>query len=393
MAGSIQKRTDRPALPWRARYWAPDGKQRSKSFPRKTAAERWLTNELSKLDRGEWLDPKAGGTTVREWSETWLYGLADVKPKTRAGYESLLRSRVLPEFGEHQLRQVSPAAIRAWMAAMSEEGLSAARIRQARQVVHQMFEQAVSDGLIARNPSARVKAPTVRRRRQVFLTAEEVARLADTAAERQEGAGVLIRFLAYSGLRWGEAVALRRSSITRKGRRVRVKEAATEVGGKLEFGTPKSHEARSVILPAFVAARLASHIEGIPKEALAFTAPQGGPLRNSNFRRSVWMPACEESGMPEGLLIHDLRDSAASLMISAGASIMAVQRQLGHASASMTLDVYGSLFESDLEDLADRLDERFSAADVVPVRSQSRVAAAGVAPARPEEAKVVHLPR
>ncbi len=379
MPGSVQKRTDRPALPWRGRYWAPDGKQRSKSFAKKTDAERWLRNELNKLDKGEWLDPAGGKVTVSQWSEVWLRGLTDVKPKTRAGYESLLRSRIRPEFGEHQIRQVTPAAVRAWMARMAEEGLSAARIRQARQVVHEMFEVAVADGLVAGNPTARVKAPTVRRRRQLFLTAEQVARLADACEAHQEGAGVMVRFLAYSGCRWGEMVALRRSSITRNGRRVRVKEAATEISGKLEFGTPKSHEARSVIVPKFVATRLASHIEGIPKEALVFTAPQRGPLRTSNFRRSVWTPAIEESGMPQGLVVHDLRDTAASLMISAGASIMAVQRQLGHASASMTLDVYGSLFESDLEELADRLDERFAVADV--------------ALARPEDHKVVHLPR
>jgi integrase len=63
--------------------------------------------------------------------------------------------------------------------------------------------------------------------------------------------------------------------------------------------------------------------------------------------------------MPEGLLVHDLRDTAASLAISAGASIKAVQRMLGHASAAMTLDTYGSLFEEDLEVLADRLEEKY----------------------------------
>ena len=92
-----------------------------------------------------------------------------------------------------------------------------------------------------------------------------------------------------------------------------------------------------------------------------------------------WTAAYEESEMPEGLLIHDLRDTAASLMIPAGASIKAVQRQMGHSSASMTLDTYGLLFESVLEDLVDRLDEKFAAADV--------------APARPEDEKVVHVPR
>jgi integrase len=62
--------------------------------------------------------------------------------------------------------------------------------------------------------------------------------------------------------------------------------------------------------------------------------------------------------MPEGLLVHDLRDTAASLMIASGASIKAVQRALGHASAKMTLDTYGGLFEEDLEELADRLERR-----------------------------------
>jgi integrase len=379
MDGSIQKRKDRPARPYRARYSGPDGKQRSKSFAKKGDAERWLRRELGKLDSGDWLDPKSGQITLRDWSEIWLHGLTDPKAKTLAGYESLLRSRVLPEFGDHQLRQVTPAAVRAWMAEMSKEGLSPARIRQARQVLHQMFEQAVDDGLVARNPTTRVKAPTVRPRRQLFLSAEEVSRLADACEKRQDGAGVLVRFLSYSGLRWGEAVALKRSSITRKGCHVRVKEAATEIGGKLDFGTPKTHEARTVILPAFVADRLESHIEGMPKDGLVFTAPQGGPLRTSNFRRSVWTDACEEADMPDGLLIHDLRDTAASLMISSGASIKAVQRALGHASAAMTLNVYGGLFEEDLEDLASRLDERFAAADQTPTR--------------PDDQNVAYLPR
>jgi integrase len=86
--------------------------------------------------------------------------------------------------------------------------------------------------------------------------------------------------------------------------------------------------------------------------------------------------------MPADLVPHDLRDTAASLAISTGASIKAVQRMLGHASAAMTLDVYGSLFEEDLEALADRLEERFGS-------STDRDAP----PARPESTNVVHFPR
>ncbi len=369
--GSIQHRADRPK-PWRARFHGPDGRQHSRSFVRKVDAERWLRAELGKLDKGEWLDPKAGRITVAEWSETWLRGIT-LKPKTRAGYVSVLRSRVLPTFGEYQLRQVTPATVREWMAAMAEE-VGPARVRQARQLLHQMLEVAVADGLIARNPTARIKAPTVRPRRQLFLAAEQVSRLANACEERQAGTGVLVRFLAYTGLRWGEAVALRRSAISLDRRRVRVKESATEVAGHLEWGSPKTYETRTVILPGFLAARLAAHVDGMAAEDLVFTAPHGGPLRTSNFRRDVWARAGVESRMPPGLLVHDLRDTAASLAISAVASIKAVQRMLGHASAKMTLDTYGSLFEEDREDLADRLDDRFREADVTHTRpSDDRV--------------------
>jgi integrase len=340
-------------------------------------AERWLRAELGKLDKGEWLDPKAGRITVADWSRIWLRGLT-LKPKTRAGYESVLRSRVLPTFADHQLRQITPAAVREWMATMAEE-VGPARIRQARQLLSQMLEVAAADGLIARNPTARVKAPTVRPRRQLFLTAEQVSRLADACEARQLGTGVLVRFLAYTGLRWGEAVALRRSAINFDRRRVRVKESATEVAGNLEWGSPKTHETRTVILPGFLADRLSAHVEDMSPDQLVFTAPHDGPLRTSNFRRDVWAKACEASRIPEGLLVHDLRDTAASLAISAGASINAVQRMLGHASAKMTLDTYGSLFDEDLEDLADRLDERFREADVTHTR--------------PSDDKVVHFPR
>lgn len=350
--GSVQ-RVDRPK-PWLARYRAPDGRQYSRSFKRKVDAEKWLTMEESKALRGEWVDPSAGTVIFADWVDVWLSGLHGIEPKTRAGYESLLRSRVLPAFGGVELRRITTSAVREWIARMAADDLSAARIRQARQVLHAALDLAVSDGLISSNPCNGVKPPTVRRRRQLFLTADQLAALADAAERRHPGAGALVMLLGYGGLRWGEVVALDWANVNLEQRRVRVESSATEVNGRLEWGDTKTHETRTVVLPRFVAARL-----GPAKSGLVFTAPRGGPLRSSNFRRSVWIPACKNSGMPEGLMVHDLRDTAASLAISAGASIKAVQRMLGHASAAMTLDTYGSLFTEDLKDLADRMDAKY----------------------------------
>ncbi len=350
--GSIQYRPDRPR-PWRARYSGLDGRQQSKSFDRKVDAERWLRGELASIDRGLWVNPAAGAVDFAEWADRWLYGL-DLKPSTRANYQSNLRSRVLPRFGPVPIARITPAEVRAWMADLRANGLSASSIRQARQVVHAALEVAVVDGLLARNPVDPVKAPPVRPRRQLLLTESQLAVLAQGAEDRQPTMGSLVLLLGWSGLRWGEAVALRGERVDADRRRIRVTEAVAEVGGRLEWGTPKTHESRTVLVPRFV-------IEALPvvgSEDLVFTAPKGGPLRTTNFRRDVWKPACQTAGMPEGLLVHDLRDTAASLMIASGASIKAVQRALGHASAKMTLDTYGSLFEDDLEDLVDRLEAR-----------------------------------
>jgi integrase len=143
------------------------------------------------------------------------------------------------------------------------------------------------------------------------------------------------------------------------------------VNGKLYFGPTKTHKERVIVLPGFLRDRLASHLaERVldDPDALVFHDSRGDALRNSNWRFRVWKPACEASAMPQGLRIHDLRHTAASLLVSAGANVKAVQRHLGHSSASMTLDRYSHLFTDDLEALADRLDLVFAKANASSAR-------------------------
>lgn len=350
--GSIQ-RVDRPR-PWMARYRGPDGRQHSRSFRRKVDAETWLRHEESQLDRAEWVDPRGGAMVFSEFAATWLNGLHELKPKTADGYLWHLQARVLPTFEDRTLRSITPAVVREWQNGLLGRGLSPGTVRQSRQVLSLILGQAVVDGLLVRNPCEKVKAPTVRPRRQLFLTADQLADLAKGCGDY----GPLVWFLGWSGLRFGEAVALRVGRVDVSRRRIRVEEAATEVGGELVFGTPKTHEARTVIVPGYVIEQLGPLLAGKQPDDLVFTAPRGGPLRANNFRRRVFKPAAAKVGLPD-LVPHDLRDTAASLAISAGASIKAVQRMLGHASAKVTLDIYGGLFEEDLETLADRLEGRY----------------------------------
>lgn len=301
------------------------------------------------------MDPAAGAKPFGPYAEDWIaIKRSTVGETTATNMESLLRARVLPEFGGKRLNQITAASIRKWIASMAEEGLSPSTVHAYRRVLDQIMEQAVDDGLITANPTKKAKAPPTRPRRQLFLSAEELRQLADEC----EAFAPLVWFLGWSGLRFGEATALRVGRVDPERRRVRVEEAATEVAGRLVFGPPKTHEARTVIVPRFVVDETRPLLEGKAADDLVFTAARGGPLRLNNFRRRVFVPAAKRIGRPH-MVPHDLRDTAASLAISSGASIKAVQRMLGHASAKMTLDVYGSLFEEDLETLADRLEERY----------------------------------
>src|SRR5690606_3478401 len=173
----------------------------------------------------------------------------------------------------------------------------------------------------------------------------------------------LIYVLAYGALRWGEAAALRRRRIDVLRGRVEVAESLAEVGGDLHFGSTKNYRNRTIILPKFLREKLNRHLtnySAADADAFAFTASNGAPMRNSNFATNVWKPAVQAAGLPEGLRIHDLRHTAVAILISEGVHPEAIKRFLGHSSIMVTMDIYGHLFPSEQEALADALDGAFA---------------------------------
>jgi integrase len=346
---SIRKRANRPK-PWQLRYVDPEGRERAEHFARKGDAERRRDQLLGDTARGEWVDRDRSRLTVGEWAEEWMRGRVHLKPKTLAGYRSLLDTQVLPRWRDARLAGVQHAEVVAWVAAMRAE-VSASRTRQAYHLLHSMLDAAVLDRRLATNPAAGVALPRLPRRERRYLTHAEVVALARACGEHD----VLVLTLAYTGIRWGEATALRVRRVDTMRGRVEVVEAVAEVNGALVVGPPKTHQTRTVPVPAFLRDLLAEHIAGRDQDALVFSAPRGGILRGSNFRRQVWNDACARVGL-EGLVPHELRHTAASLAIAAGASVKGVQAMLGHASATLTLDRYGHLFGDELDGVAQRLD-------------------------------------
>jgi integrase len=361
---SVARRVDTGK--WQARVRASDGKRRAKSFRTKADAERWERDQLNLAERGQLPPVLNGRATVAVIGDKWISQLNNSthKAATIYGYARLWEKLVRPRWGLTPLTNIQPVEVIEWFSTMTGSGsktLSLSRRKQALQVLAMILDQAVREGKLIVNPARRdavgkVKLPKTKQTEvHRYLNPDEVVSLAEASADY----GPFIYFLATTGLRFGEARALTVGDIDLSRNKMRISKSITEVGGNLISGTPKNGESRTLVVPQRTLAKIIPLLEDKVNQDLVFTATQGGPIRHANFRRRVWIPLLEATGN-QGLRIHDLRHTAASLAIKSGANVKVVQNMLGHKSAEMTLDRYAGLFESDQVDVALRMDNLFA---------------------------------
>lgn len=366
-------RGKRWAVKWRVGTF-----ERSESFTRKDDAVAFQLEVERSTRFGQFTDPLRGRVTVGEFASKWYATRAPLlKPTTAQDYDSLLRTQVLPRWGSTPLIGVEFVDVAEWISEMVAKGLSPSRIRQAHGVLCGILDLAVSDKRLQAHSIRKVPLPRLPgKRRHRYLSHRELQELADECGVYRP----LILTLGYVGLRWGEAVALTPFDV--KDGRIHVERSITERGGQMIVGTPKDHEHREIPVPAIVLDALEPLLDRSATEAI-FTSPKGEQIRLSNFRGrigengkrwGVFLPALERAGLAR-MKIHELRHTAASLAVSSGANVLAVARMLGHADPSVTLRVYADLFDSDLEDVAVRVDEAAR-------RARSERMPAGVIPLR-----------
>ncbi|MCX4095058.1 tyrosine-type recombinase/integrase [Nocardia sp. alder85J] len=345
---------------WRARYVDPNGVERARSFATKAEAQKFLDGDVTtKVVTGTWVDPDRSGVLFSVVAEKWYSTKKGCKPKTVAGYRSLLDTLVIPRWGSVALRDIEWEDIQEWVVTLSTSGsirfegrgLSASRVVQAYQVLGRVLRYAVKAKRLAVNPAEDVDLPAVNSGERRYLTHVEVLRLAMAAGRFRP----LVLTLAYTGIRFGEATALRVDSVDQGKRRLWITRSATGVTGEgvVESDT-KNHSSRAVPVPGILAKELGSLLEGRGADSLVFPSHKGGHLTSTEFRW-VFDQAAESAGL-SGVVPHGLRHTAASLAISAGANIKVIQRMLGHKTATLTLDLYGHLFSDDLDPVADAMD-------------------------------------
>lgn len=347
---------------WRVTVIGLDGERETEAFDRKVDAEIYLNAANSRLVTGTYVTEKAGMVTV---ADVWEVYLSHQKAGgTRERRVSGWNKWVEPRWANVLVRDVQRSAVKSWIVAMGNQGAKPTTVENAMEVLRGVLSVAVEDKRLASNPAAGHTLPARTEPPKVYLAHPQVWTLGDTIDPRYR---TLVLFLAYTGLRFGEAAALTVHDLNLLRRQVHVRQQVTEVGGKLTWTPTKGKQARHVPIPKFLLESLAKQCEGKKREDLVFTAPKGGTLRLNSWRDRTWNTAVDtlravdadgeaHADYPDATP-HDLRHTAASLAVQAGANVKALQIMLGHKSATLTLDTYADLFSEDLEQVAATLDK------------------------------------
>ncbi|MGH3347874.1 MAG: tyrosine-type recombinase/integrase [Nocardioides sp.] len=346
-------------------------------FDRKRDAEAWEEDQKRRLRMGEWFDPRRGRVPLSLVAADWLDSRQTIKPNSRALEAGAWVRHIEPRFGGMPVIGITTADVSTWVGRLVAEGLAPSTAARYLGVFRRLLDFARQDGRIAVNPAATVRPPTagyVKREGQ-YLTQDEIKELADAC--RGEYADV-VWILALAGLRWGELAGLKvgdRVKVPGEGLRLQRTVMSSKDKGALFEDTLKNNRSRTVPLVEDLVPIADKWSEGKASGDWLFHAPKGGPLREPNWKRSVgWAAAVRKIGRPT-LRVHDLRHTCASLWLGAGADPKVVQRILGHASAAMTMDLYGHLIDHNLWASAKRIRGILGASE--PEKEQPRSADEG----------------
>ncbi len=298
--------------------------------------------------------------TVSAFLARWLEDVArpSVSPSTRQLYEGLIRLHINRKIGAVPLSRLTPVHVQGMLGAMERDGASPRLRQMALGVLHQALGQAVRWGMLPRNACDAVTRPRAPRQTMQALAPDQVVRLLEAAkGDRLEALYILA---VTTGLRQGELLGLQWEDVDLAGAALHVRHTLHELNGRLWIGEPKTRRARRrVDLPAVAVAALRDHREGMTTEGrpdgLVFCDTLGGPLRKSNLVRRSFLPLLKRAGLP-AIRFHDLRHTAATLLLAQGVHPKIVQERLGHSQISLTLDTYSHILPGMGREAASKLD-------------------------------------
>jgi integrase len=331
---------------WYAKYRLPDGRQVQKKlgsawsgrgrppagYFTKRLAEDWLRSLLEDVRRGTLPGAVQTGATFADAAAEWLRYIEQDrgrKPSTVAGYHVIVRSQLLPAFGDRPLESITPAVVESWLASL---GGAASSRTKALVLLHGIFQRAKKVWKLPANPVAEVEKPALSRSGDIDVFSPEEVWSMVRAADSEQDAAIYLT-AAFTGLRLGELLALRWRDVDFAGSVVRVR-ASCSAGA---LTTPKSGKVRAVPMAPDVASALAQlgrREHWVGDDDLVFAGEAGGYIDGSALRRRYKLVVSAAGLRP--LRFHDLRHTFGTRMIGK-ADIRRVQEWMGHADIQTTM--------------------------------------------------------
>jgi integrase len=359
--GSIYQRPDGS---WRAQI-SVHGKRLSCSSKTKNEALKWL--QRTQFQLGVSLDASSSNTTLEEFLLDWLESCKlNLRSTTVYQYELTVRNHIIPNIGKVKLRDLNPLQVERLYALLVITKVGTRTVRLVHGVLHSALEKAVRLRLVPSNPASGATLPRLNQREMQILDLEQVSRfLAAAAGSRYEA----VYYLAITtGMRQAELFGLKWSDLKWNSGTLYVhRQIKRSPGDEWKFAEPKTRTGRRTLkIGEETLHKLRVHRDRVTilkgqagpfwqDNDLMFPNTMGNPLDASNLRKD-FMKILAEAGLPQ-MRFHDLRHTAASLMLNHGIPVIVVSRRLGHAKASTTLDIYGHLLTEMQDEAAKLMDE------------------------------------
>jgi integrase len=306
--------------------------------------------------------------TLREAAEAWLDGARSgsirtrsghpYKPSALRGYESALRTRILPDLGSVKLGDIGRLDVQDLADRLLAERLDPSTVRNTLMPLRSIYRRAVSRGEVAVNPTTMLELPALRGRRERIASPSEATDLIRALPKRDQA---LWATALYAGLRRGELLALRWQDVDLASGVIRVERSWDIAEGRAI--EPKSRAGRRTVpIALLLRDHLVEHkLASGREEGLVFGRSATAPFDSSALVRRA-RAAWADAGL-NTIGLHECRHTFASLMIAAGVNAKALSSYLGHASVTVTYDRYGHLMPGNEQEAAGLLDAYLHRAD------------------------------
>ncbi len=344
--GNIRKRADGR---WEARVMLPDSVR--KSFYGETRQEVATKLRDALHDVGKGIPLPDERQTVKQYLTSWYEGM---KPQVRQSsyrrYGDFI-NHLVPALGRHSLTKLSPQQLQAFYTKKLADGLSPTTVHAIHSMLHRALEDALQMGLVSRNVSEMLKPPKRGHREMQPLSVIEVRHF--LAAVRGDRFEALYILALSTGMREGELLALRWQDVDLTRRIVQVRLNVQETAGRYILAETKTaYSRRTVALTQAAVDALAAHWQrqqlekarmgSLYDDALDLVFPNGygGIMIPHNIAKRSFKRYLEQAGLSRSVRFHDLRHTAATLLLASGVNVKVVSEMLGHSSVSITLSIY-----------------------------------------------------